>query len=77
MLRCVAIGASGAFAAVADLTYAEVWRMSRIRLCEEWDRAAFVAFYSINANPFLRSAVEPKNPYRVDTVKVDLADVPL
>ncbi|MGI5841472.1 MAG: hypothetical protein ACOX6N_04615 [Patescibacteria group bacterium] len=38
--------------------------IAQARRVEEWDKAAFVAYYSINANPFLTTTIDVQNPYK-------------
>lgn len=47
-----------------DSTFAELAEIAQTRRVEAWERAAFVASYAFNSNPYLRRPVEVPNPAR-------------
>mgnify|MGYP000864632389 CR=1 FL=1 len=57
VLGAIAI-VGGNYAAVKELTYAELLTIAQARRVEEWEKAAFVVYYSINANPFLKTTID-------------------
>ena len=64
ILHYVALAGAG-WAGVERLTYAELVQLGEAKRVEEWERAAFVATYAYNANPFLRRPVNVSNPFMV------------
>ena len=67
----------GNYAGVCGLTFAELLTVARSRRREEWDKAAFISSYAINANPYLKKPIDVRNPYREPPkpIKVRLEDV--
>ena len=63
ILQYVALAGAG-WSGVEGLTFAELVVLGETNRVEAWDRAAFVATYACNANPFLRRPVNVANPYR-------------
>ena len=57
------------------MTFAELDEIVRAKRFEEWDRAAFVSSFAINANPYRKEPFVVRNP--LDQNAKDYIEVPL